>query len=514
MITDQESMLERTHRRRILRIVSTVLVATCVHGFAQTPTHDQDAATPGRSNIKFQAKGTALKACRDLRRGGNYYLAQDVSSSGVCFAIDADGIKLNLNGHTVTYDTGGASNAPAIEGHDCWSKTNPPLAGPCGGAHGDAEIYNGTIVQASGDSAFSSVFMFGQGSFGSAPYIHDITATFQNVGAQFYSSAYLPPGARIDHNTIYDNVTRINRPGQGDQSARSHFQGQAIEISQNRNNRGRGDSIQANKIVGSPQGGVYSDNQHTVVSGNDITMNGRYANDFCDAMAADYQVAIANNCHPKSGRGFHVNANYNIVSNNTISVIERKQNMEYGTNGQPGCEIGGAYGVQVEFDSSFLRAPPVGVKVTGNTITATAEDCKAIGLRVTGMTPAGSAVFAGNTIVTKNTGGAGKDFGISLDDSDHGTTFIGNTFRDDYAYADGEWDGYRDTVGQNTWLGKPSYSFVAIDGGCDPSQNSSDALCPSSFTFVDHLSSPVSCGPFSEATVTVGGKVIVCKAQQ
>jgi hypothetical protein len=497
--------------KRIL--LPLLLLATCSAGLAQNAPSTKPAnwknAGANVTAPQAELKGTALRACRDITRAGTYYLANDVSSEAGCFGIDADGIRLNLNGHTITYDTAGTPNSPAIEGHDCWSKNNPPITGPCGPSHGSAEIYNGSIVQAANASSFSPIFEFGQGRFSSAPYIHDIIATFQNTGAQFYYSVYLPAGARIENNTIYDSVTRSNHAGQGDQSARSAFQGQAIGIHQNRNNRGAGDRIAENKIVGSPQGGVYSDNQHTVVAGNDISMNATYANDFCDAMAADYQTAIDNNCHPKSGRGFHANANYNTIINNVISVTELKQNAEYN-----GCEISGTYAVQVEFDNSFLPAPPVGVKVAGNAITATAGDCNAIGLRLSGMTPAGGATFSNNTVTTTNTDGSGKDFGISFDESNQGSTFAGNTFSDKYAYADGEWDGFNGTIGKNTWLGSPTYTFVAIDGGCDPSQKDQDAVCPSRFTFEDKLPNTVRCGAFSEATVTISGKVTICKAKQ
>ncbi|MGC1781127.1 MAG: hypothetical protein WA708_01250 [Acidobacteriaceae bacterium] len=496
--------------KRIL--LPLLLSATCSLGLTQNapsvkPASWKDAGVRATAP-ESRPKGTALRACRDLTRPGTYYLLKDVSSEAGCFGIDADGIRLNLDGHTITYDTGGTPNSPAIEGHDCWSKNNPPITGPCGPSHGGAEIYNGEIVQAANASSFSPVFEFGQGRFSTAPYIHDITATFQNIGAQFYNSVYLPPGAKIENNTIYDNVIRINHPGQGDLSSRSAFQGQAITIRQNRNNKGAGDLVQENKIVGSPQGGVYSDNQHTVVAGNDISMNSVYTNDFCDAMAADYQSATANNCHPKSGRGFHTNADYNIISNNIIRVIELKNNAEYN-----GCEIDGSYGIQVEYDQG-LHTAPVGVKVTGNTITANAGDCNAIGLRVSGMIPAANAIFTGNTVTTTNSGGAGKDFGISFDESNQGTTFEGNTFSDKYACADGEWDGFNGTIGKNTWLGSQTYTFVATDGGCDPSQRGKDAVCPSRVTFTDNLRNKVRCGPFSEATVTVGGKVTVCKAQQ
>ena len=454
--------------------------------------------------------GTKLTACGDLTRPGTYYLANDVSSTVGCFAINAAGITLNLNGHTITYDTGGASHEPAIQGHDCWSTTQPVIAGDCGNSHGGFVAYGGTIRQAKSSSSFSPVFEFGQGSFTTAPYIHNITAIFQNTGAQFYNSSYLPVGARIEHNTIYDNVTNINEPGQSDEGARSEFQGQAIYIGQNNNNPGTGDLIEDNTIIGSPQGGIRTVNQHSVISGNNISMNASYANDFCADIPAAYTTVSNNNCHPTSGRGFHVNASHVTISNNTIDVIELPQDAEYG-----GCEGGGTYGVQVEFDNSFLPAPPVGVKVTGNTITATSKSCYATGLRVTSMTPSGSASFTGNKVTTTNTGAA-QDFGISTDDSDNsGVTFTGNTFNDKYAYADGDWDGYNHTViGHNTWLGTPRYVFTAEDGGCDPTQQDSSKTCPVGAEFTDSLPNKVVCGGYSEATITIAGEVKKCKPNQ
>ncbi len=457
------------------------------------------------------ATGTALTACKDLTSSGTYYLANDVSSAGVCFGIDADNITLNLNGHTITYGTGGgAVPTPAIEGHDCWSTTNPGYGGPCGSAHGGLEVYGGNIVQSPNSATFSPVFGFGQGTFSSAPYIHNITATFQNTGAQFYKSSYLPAGAKIESNVIYDNVTNINEPGQGDLSARAAFQGQAIYIGQNNENPGSGDLIANNTIVGSPQGGIRTVNQHSTISGNDISMNATYSNDFCADIPADYTTVTDNNCHPKSGRGFHINSNDVTVANNTISVTELSQNAEYG-----GCEGGGAYGVQLEFDSSFLPSPPVGVQVTGNTITATSTACQAIALRVTGMTPAGNAVFSGNTITTTNNGTA-YDFGIDTDNSNNaGVTFTGNTFSDQFAYGGGDWDGYNNTtIGSNTWKNTPKYTFYAGDGGCDPTQTDTGATCPVNIQFTDSLPNTVYCGAESEATVTVGGQVTQCKPSE
>lgn len=457
------------------------------------------------------ATGTQLTACQDLTKSGTYYLANDVSSAGACFGIDADNITLNLNGHTITYGTGGGSTpTPAIEAHDCWSTNNPGYGGPCGTAHGGLEVYGGAIVQSTNSAPFSPVFGFGQGNFSSAPYIHNITATFQNTGAQFYNSNYLPTGAKIENNTIYDNVTNIQQSGQGVLSARSNFQGQAIYIGQNNENPGTGDIIENNKIVGSPQGGIRTVNQHSVISGNDISMNATYSNDFCADIPADYTTVSNNNCHPKSGRGFHVNANHVTISNNTINVIELSQNAEYN-----GCEGGGTYGIQLEFDNSFLPAPPVGIQVTGNTITATSAACRAIGLRITSMTPAGSATFADNTITTTNNG-TSQDFGISLDGTDNaGVTIAGNTFSDQFAYVGGDWDGYNNSViGKNTWLGTPTYTMYAGDGGCDPTQSDPGAACPVNVQFLDNLPNTVSCGAESTATVTIGSHVTQCKPNQ
>ncbi len=497
------------------RIATAARTARGSGGISQ-PAALAEKSGPSPAPQPRRPRGKALKSCGDITRGGNYYLANDVSSAGTCFGIDADNINLNLNGHTITYDTADRNFAPAIEGHNCWSTTNPLIAGPCGPAHGGLEVYGGSIVQSPGQSAFSHVFEFGQGTFRTAPHIHEITATFQNTGAEFYFSRYLPAGAKVENNTINDNVISINHTGQGDLSSRSAFQGQAIYIGQQRNNPGAGDVISGNRIIGSPQGGVYSDNQNTVVSGNDISMNARYANDFCDVMAADHQIFRDNHCHPLSGRGVHVNASNDVVANNTITVTVLKQNMEYGPNGQVGCEGGGTYGVQLEFDSSFLRTPPTGVQVTGNKITANAGDCNAIGLRVTGMTPAGNAVFTGNTVITTNNGGKGLDFAISVDaENGTGVTFTGNTFQSMYAYAGGEWDGYQNhVIGHNTWQGTPTYTFVAADGACDPNNTDHDrAVCPASFTFSDNLPNTVRCGLQSEAKVTIGNQVTQCKAK-
>jgi hypothetical protein len=171
--------------------------------------------------------------------------------------------------------------------------------------------------------------------------------------------------------------------------------------------------------------------------------------------------------------------------------------------------------VQLEFDMSFLSSPPTGVQVTGNTITATSAACEAIGLRVTGMTPAGTDSFTGNTITTTNNGTA-HDFAISTDASNNaGVTFTGNTIRSKYAFVDGDWDGYTNTkIGHNTWLTTPQFTFLAGDGGCDPTQHDPGAVCPTTINFTDSLPATVSCGSESTSAVTIGGTYKKCKPNQ
>ena len=50
--------------------------------------------------------------------------------------------------------------------------------------------------------------------------------------------------------------------------------------------------IENNTIIGSPQGGIRTVNQHSMISGNNISMNASYANDFCADIPADYTT-----CH-------------------------------------------------------------------------------------------------------------------------------------------------------------------------------------------------------------------------
>ncbi len=482
------------------------------------PTQPPPTQPPPTQPPTGPATGTALNACRDITSSGTYYLANDVSSPGTCFGIDANNITLNLNGHTITYGTGGGlTPTPAIEAHDpSWTLANSPnYTGNSysGSVHGGFEAYGGTIVQSSNAAPFSDVFAFGEANYASAPYIHNITATFQNLGAQFYNSLYMPTGAKIENNTIYDNVTNIQHPGQGALSARSQFQGQVIFIAGQENNPvTSGDLISGNKIIGGPQGGIRSVDQYSTITNNDIAVNSFYSNDWCVEISADHSTASGNNCHPTSGRGINIDANYVTVENNTINVTELKQNAEYS-----GCELGGAYGIRVEYMTLGSSQPGAHTNdtISGNTITVAANDCNALGFDLIYLPASASNInVTGNTVVTTNAGKPNVvDAGFQFDDAwGNGINITGNTITSTDEWMYGWWDGYNGiTVGHNTWKGSPPVTFLAQDGGCSPSYNEAGAACPVSINITDNLPNNVSCGANSIATVTIAGQVTQCK---
>ncbi|HZC43145.1 MAG TPA: hypothetical protein VE195_03160, partial [Acidobacteriaceae bacterium] len=131
------------------------------------------------------ASGTALTDCQALTKSGTYHLANDVSSSGTCFPVGASNITLNLNGHTITYGTGGGSRpTPAFSACGGWYKSLS--SSQCvEGSDSNLTVYGGNIVQSANAAPFSPVFWIGQGGTGGG-YIHNLNVTFHSTGSQFF----------------------------------------------------------------------------------------------------------------------------------------------------------------------------------------------------------------------------------------------------------------------------------------------------------------------------------------
>ena len=89
------------------------------------------------------ATATAITSCQTLAtEGATYTLQNDVRAPGTCFTVSADNITLNLNGHTVTYNSAHqtvATNAILV------TENNKNFT-----------VYNGSLTEGSGISVAGS----------------------------------------------------------------------------------------------------------------------------------------------------------------------------------------------------------------------------------------------------------------------------------------------------------------------------------------------------------------------
>lgn len=445
------------------------------------------------------AQGTPLSACGELTTSGAYYLTQNVTSAGTCFFIDGDNISLNLNGFTINYATaGGAAPTPAVVLADPWytflAKSGSTYT------HSNFEIYGGSITEAKAGAPKSAAIWVGQSSGIAFPKVHDLTLrTFSTDASPIYGDIS-DSGWQIYNNKIYYSSLTI--------SSRYAFYGDAIWIGNQEQAAGTyTDLIYNNHIYSAPQGGIRDTHQNAKIYGNDITFNSLYTNDFCVDAPADAQQVYSNNCHPTSGRGVHTAGNNVWIHDNVITVQELKQNAEYG-----GCELGGAYGIQVEFDNSFTTTPPTGVQIANNQIKAIAGDCNAIGLRLTSMTVTGSVAYTSNIVTTSNDGGTGLDYGLSFSADVEGSNrflFITNTFQSQYAYVTVDWDGANVIVpaGQ-TWLGTPKFAVDNQNGYLDQAEGG--PTFAQAVMLLDSMRGSINCGPYAAGMQRTGSASQKC----
>jgi hypothetical protein len=457
------------------------------------------AALSGTGTAATTGQGTPLSACGELAQSGSYYLTQNVTSAGTCFFVDADNISLNLSGYTITYATGGgAKPTPGVLLADPWY-TFVAKSGSTS-THSNFEIYGGTITESKSGAAKSAAIWVGQSTGIAAPKVHDLTLTTYTQDASPIYGDISDSGWQIYNNKIYYSSTTT--------SSRYAFYGVAIWIGNQEQAPGPyTDLIYNNFIYTAPQGGIRDTHQNAKIYSNDITFNSLYTNDFCVDAPADLQQVYSNNCHPTSGRGVHTAGNNVWIHDNVITVQELKQNAEYG-----GCELGGAYGIQVEFDNSFTAAPPTGVQVANNVIKAIAADCNAVGLRLTSMTASGSVTYASNTVTTTNNGGAGLDYGFSFSADVEGTNrflFTTNTFQSQHAYVTVDWDGANVIIpaGQ-TWLGTPTYAVDNENGFLDQAEGG--PTFTQAVTLGDAVKGTINCGPYASGMQKVGATSQQC----
>jgi hypothetical protein len=468
----------------------------------------------GTNNPSGTPTGTPLSACADLTTSGPYYLSQDVSSPGTCFFIDASNITLNLNGHTITYGTGGGSaGTPGVLLADTWYTGGSMFSIAKTGsvnAHGGFEIYNGTIQSSQAAAPQSRGIWVGQSSYISpAPKVHDLTINTTAVDANpiFGDSS-------LSGWQIYNNNLSYGATGSGAITNRYTLLGYAIWMADTLNAPGAiPDEIYSNHILAAPQGGIYDTNQNNHVHDNSITFNSYFTNDYCvAAVSGNGAIVSSNSCTPTSGRGYDIEASNVTLSNNTATVTERSQNAEYG-----GCELGGADGIRLKDNYNTpgggAPAPPSGAIVTGNVINVEATVCQANALRLSFLYPGDTATISGNTFTS--TGGGSTDFAVSFDQVTAAPlNFSNNTFSAHLAHIQIDYDGVTAGLIQagQTWAGSPTYSIYDVDGGGDTTNSTHPGL--STLIVEDDilggLLSKKYCGPVSLSALLLGGLSLTC----
>ncbi|MCU1286144.1 MAG: hypothetical protein JWO13_2494 [Acidobacteriales bacterium] len=405
----------------------------------------------------------ALTECGVLAKAGTTYILQnDVSSPGTCFAVQADRITLDLNGHTITYGTAesGGQHRHAVVGIACWAHD---LDGnPCGGSASDLTIANGKILQATTAAPFSHAIRVGQINGLKNLTVEGVEITVSAPNTIPIYTTFSKGGAKIYKNVIHNNVTTITNRGA--------FQGMSIKLD-NEVAATLPNLIHDNVIIGGAQAGIRETNSAgSKIYNNHISMRATYSNDFCiDAPGSKIEI-YGNNCHPAQGRGLHLNGSDLIVHDNVIEVTEQPNNMEYGgeissiirksgvvtivtksphyqrvgnpvtisgvkdsslngsftVSGTPSvtilkysqagpdssgvggrttaCELNGAYGIQIESDLGVIG----NVKVFGNKVTANAAQCDAVALKMTNIEARDVVEIYDNQFVAKRVGNTGS----------------------------------------------------------------------------------------------------------
>lgn len=454
-------------------------------------------AAPGSS-----ATGTALTDCQPITKAGTYSLANNVSSPGTCFPIGASNVTLNLNGHTITYGTGGGSApTPAIAA--CAPFYRGLTASQCvEGSDSNLTVYGGKIVQSTNAAPFSPVFWIGQGGTGGG-YIHDLNVTFQSAGSQFFHGEIDGGGYIIQNNVINDNVKNIQHPGQSPLGARAQFQGYVIHTDQERTGSPAPDTISGNTFNGSPQGGIADGVAGSQIYNNTIKLTSTYSNDY-GVIAIMNNQNVHGNTITGQGRGLDGESSGFIFNGNTVNVAEGTGNTEYG-----GCELDGTYGIRVKnYDwpnsTESGASASTNFQIINNNVTVPATHCPSTALDLTDMNSLVSGTVSGNSFsAPAGAGGLANALGFEGINAAK-ITFKTNQFTAPTCVlvgGDGDipYGSYTVAAGQ-TWSCASGPTVVAKDYTYGQSGGA-----PPLITIKDTIPNPsVSCVAYSTAVVTIG----------
>jgi hypothetical protein len=430
-------------------------------GVKDSSSPQQTAAQAYWINITAGGTGVSLTDCGALSNTDTVYVLQnDVSSAGTCFSIQSDDITLNLNGHTVTYNTADQNYARyAVVGINCWDPdlTNGKANGnPCGGSFHNLTVFGGTLTEGSGAAAnYAHVIRLGQNMSG-GPTIYEVTFNFHSNSAQGIDIAYADNasglGPIIHDNTFNNGVTQVVNRYQED--------GASITILGCTFNVGLTSRIYQNTVIGGPQSGLRNNCNGGEVDHNSISAgnpHGTQSNGVCNPTlgceyANDYGILAwgpKSNIHdnivtPLEGRGIELTGNGVAVQNNTITNANEVENdAEYN-----GCEGSGDYGFQWDDKVSNSTA-------SGNHVTAVSGVCTASALRLTDVPLTGNNTSVGNTYAATRTStslpcaapqigapsGCAMAISTDMDNNTTGFTSTNDTFTGDSGIFWFDWDG-------------------------------------------------------------------------
>jgi hypothetical protein len=425
-------------------------------------------------------------------------------------SVTADNVTLNLNGHTITYNTGTPGKATGgIVGiqtfesdwtHGYLNNATNTFAG----TFKNFTVYGGSITQGGGTTSFNDscayptpsscatpvpshpIRMGQNGSTFSGPTIYGVTFTFNCPSCLALQTDYgnsSNPGGPIFHdNAIYDTKDGANCSGPsgttGCQQYRSIFAGNSANFT-NAIAITNPAQIYNNKIYGGVQGGVFCDSLNCNIHDNNPIIPGsatlEYTNNFGiglfnNGTVKNNVVGAAPPATNQFNRGIVFDCvesgtctgGATVITGNTVTARGSTNNTEYS-----GCALGGAYAMQVDDGGN-------NASITNNTFTGYADNCPAIGLRVTvigsNLTSSNNtykAILTGlgslvpdnlNPVAGISTDTIGSPAFVSTNDSFCGSQSTLSTYYD----GSGEMDLINATMGD---CGSPTSNYAAFSFG-------------------------------------------------
>ena len=200
--------------------------------------------------------GTPISSCQTLgNTGTTYTLESDVSAAGTCFTVSANNVTLDLNGHTVTYNTAAQSSAVHA------------IAVTNGNSQGFS-VYNGSLTEGTGSFASGS-HVIDMGVVMSGPTVHDVTFTWRADYSQAINTNY-GNSRVVGGSLIYNNILNNNTAASCNQvGCRDMLQSASIRIS-NATATSTPAQMYGNTINGGPQGAIECDAPGCVIHDNNI----------------------------------------------------------------------------------------------------------------------------------------------------------------------------------------------------------------------------------------------------